>query len=75
MSGDSELPTRVYQKGVLTVEWYAGRCVHCENCVTSLPGVFDTAKRPWIDLDGGDLSQIVETCNDCPSKALVAEIA
>lgn len=42
----SDAPTRVYSKGQLTVEWWADRCIHCENCVTTLPAVFNVDARP-----------------------------
>lgn len=71
----SENPTRVYQKGILTVEWWADRCIHCEHCVASLPAVFNPEARPWINLDGAHVSQIEVVCNVCPSKAIVAEVS
>lgn len=70
----SDSPTRVYRKDLMTVCWYADRCVHCENCVTRLPDVFNVKARPWINLEGADINEIVKVCGECPSRALVAGI-
>ena len=71
----SDTPTRVYTQGQLTVEWYPERCVHCENCVQSLPEVFNIEARPWIDVTKADADKIVAVCNACPSKAIVGDLA
>lgn len=69
----SDSPTRVYQKGQLTVEWWADRCIHCENCINSLPEVFKVGERPWINIENADCDEIASVCDACPSKALIAE--
>ncbi len=46
------------------------RCIHAEQCIKRLPGVFDKDKRPWIqpaDESGDVLLNLVE---HCPSGAL-----
>lgn len=70
----SDKPTRTYTHGNLTVEWYADRCEHCEHCWRSMPEVFDPERRPWIQLQNGNHTDIWKTCRACPSGALQAEI-
>ena len=41
--------TREYRAEGITVQWYAGRCIHSANCVRSLPRVFAPERRPWVE--------------------------
>ena len=54
----------------VTVTFEPGRCVHAAECVTGLPQVFDTAKRPWIQPDGATADRVAEVVRRCPSGAL-----
>lgn len=63
-------PTRTYTKGLLVVEWYPEKCVHCQSCITGLPNVFDMNKRPWVNLDGATEEEIREQVKQCPDGAL-----
>ena len=38
--------------------------------IRSLPSVFDTKARPWVNIDGAERDQIEEVVNTCPSGAL-----
>ena len=62
--------TREYATGEVTVQWYAGRCIHSANCVRALRRVFDPARRPWVDPAAASAGEIVEAVLRCPSGAL-----
>ena len=62
--------TKKYSNGEITVVWKPALCIHSKNCFTGLPGVFDPAKRPWIDPKGAASEEIVKQVNQCPSGAL-----
>jgi uncharacterized Fe-S cluster protein YjdI len=59
-----------YTKGELTVVWQPDMCIHSAVCFHRLPEVFKPRERPWIQMEGADEAQIVETVNACPSGAL-----
>lgn len=59
-----------YQTGELTVEWRPGRCKHAAECVRGLPAVFNTKRRPWIDVTAAETEAIIDTVHRCPSGAL-----
>ncbi|MEL7210586.1 MAG: (4Fe-4S)-binding protein [Actinomycetota bacterium] len=63
-------PDRVYEADGIAVEWRASRCIHTANCLRSLPSVFDTSARPWIDVSGATPEQIAEAVRTCPTGAL-----
>lgn len=46
------------------------RCIHAEQCIKRLPGVFDPQKRPWIQPADTTADALVEMVNHCPSGAL-----
>lgn len=48
------------------------RCIHAEQCIKRLPGVFDPQKRPWIQPTDTDADALVEMVAHCPSGALHA---
>jgi uncharacterized Fe-S cluster protein YjdI/CDGSH-type Zn-finger protein len=54
----------------IKVRFYAKRCIHAARCVTGLPIVFDTKKRPWINVSGATAANIAEIIERCPSGAL-----
>lgn len=59
-----------YSTGEVTVYWRSELCIHSANCIMALPGVFNTRKRPWINVNGGSTKEIIETVDTCPSRAL-----
>ena len=61
---------REYTYDGVTVFWNSDLCTHCENCVDSLPDVFDTTRRPWVDLTKAPAGEVIETVKNCPSGAL-----
>jgi uncharacterized Fe-S cluster protein YjdI len=44
-------------------------CSHAAECVNNLPSVFKLNARPWIDADGANLQDIINTIKKCPSGA------
>ncbi|HTQ64603.1 MAG TPA: (4Fe-4S)-binding protein [Puia sp.] len=59
-----------YSNGEVTVVWKPDICQHSGVCVRGLPSVFNSKKRPWIDISRSDTFQIVEQVKKCPSGAL-----
>ena len=59
-----------YSGGAVDVSFDPVRCRHAAECVRGLPGVFDTARRPWILPDGGDPEEVVRVVARCPTGAL-----
>lgn len=59
-----------YATGEITVFWRPELCIHSANCLMVLPGVFNTRKRPWININGGTTAEIIDAVNTCPSRAL-----
>ena len=54
----------------IAVEWEPSLCIHSGNCVSSLPGVFDTRKRPWVNVGGASAAEVERAVAGCPSGAL-----
>lgn len=59
-----------YSNGEVTIVWKPDVCKHAGRCVTGLPEVFDTKKRPWINAGGATTEQIIAQVNKCPTGAL-----
>ena len=64
------MATRTYEKCSLTVFWDSTRCIHTGICLRSLHSVFNLKNRPWVNLDGGDVEEIIATVKKCPTGAL-----
>ena len=62
--------TREYGTAEITVQWFAGRCIHSANCVRALPAVFDPQRRPWVDAAAGSADAIAAAVLRCPTGAL-----
>lgn len=61
---------RNYEGDGIVVHWDSGRCIHGGNCLRALPEVFDTRRRPWIDVTAADADTIARAVEVCPSGAL-----
>ncbi len=59
-----------YGNGEITVFWKAELCIHSANCLIGLPEVFNTRKRPWINVHASDSKEIMKIIDTCPSRAL-----
>jgi uncharacterized Fe-S cluster protein YjdI len=62
--------TKKYSNGEMTIVWKPSICSHSAICFRGLPGVFDPRRRPWIEMEKGSTSQIIEQIGKCPSGAL-----
>jgi CDGSH-type Zn-finger protein/ferredoxin len=58
-----------YGKGI-AVHDNRGICSHAGFCTGSLPSVFKLKAEPWIDPDGAEVEEIIDTVRKCPSGAL-----
>jgi uncharacterized Fe-S cluster protein YjdI len=63
-----------YTNGELTVYWRSDLCIHSANCLIELPEVFDSGRRPWINIKAASVPEIIRTVNTCPSRALVFKL-
>jgi len=63
-------PKRVYANDSIEVYWEPRLCIHVRKCVLGLPKVFDSERRPWVDVDAADPASIAKTILDCPTGAL-----
>jgi uncharacterized Fe-S cluster protein YjdI/CDGSH-type Zn-finger protein len=61
---------RDYAGDGIVVHWDSELCEHSMRCFTGLPEVFDTERRPWVDVGGADAARIAATVDTCPSRAL-----
>lgn len=62
--------TREYETPEITVQWYAGRCIHSANCVRALRAVFAPQRRPWVDPTAAPADAIADAVLRCPTGAL-----
>jgi uncharacterized Fe-S cluster protein YjdI len=68
---DGTEKAKEYTNGEITVFWRADLCIHSANCLIELPDVFDSGRKPWINLNRASTREIMHTVNTCPSRALV----
>ena len=59
-----------YTNEVITVFFDPDVCIHAGACVRGLPAVFDVDEKPWINVNGAPLEQIIKQIKECPSGAL-----
>lgn len=64
---------RRYSTDELTVVWQPSKCNHNGNCTRSLPEVFDTKRRPWVDINAAAAEDIRRVVEQCPTGALTWE--
>jgi uncharacterized Fe-S cluster protein YjdI len=59
-----------YTNGEITVVWKPRLCDHSAVCISELPSVFDSIKRPWIIMTGAPSKDIMDVVDRCPTQAL-----
>lgn len=59
-----------YSNGEITVYWRADLCIHSANCLLKLPEVFNSKKKPWVNIHASGSREIMKTVDTCPSRAL-----
>ena len=62
--------TKEYATDEIVVEWEPRLCFHSQNCVRSLPQVFDERRRPWVKVDAATADEVEAAVALCPSGAL-----
>ncbi len=62
---------RKYTNGEITVYWQPELCIHAAVCISELPRVFNSRRRPWVDLSQSETEKIIDTINRCPTNALM----
>src|SRR3954453_5261921 len=70
MSSSRDSLTKEYATDEIVVEWEPALCFHSQNCVRSLPQVFDDSRRPWVKVDAAPAEQVEAAVALCPSGAL-----
>ena len=70
MSAPRRSGPREYATDEIVVEWHPHLCFHSQNCVNALPAVFDSSRRPWIEVDAATADEIDAAVDGCPSSAL-----
>jgi uncharacterized Fe-S cluster protein YjdI len=61
---------RTYETDAIRVHWDSARCIHTGVCLRTLPQVFDTSRRPWVDIEAADADAIADAVERCPTGAL-----
>lgn len=68
---------KLYTGPLVNVSFDGEICQHAAECVRGMPEVFDTSKRPWIDPEMADTSELADKLREvirrCPSGALNVE--
>ena len=64
---------RTYEGQNADITFDLARCIHAEECVHGLPGVFDAEGRPWVNPDGATADEIMDVVGRCPTGALSAK--
>jgi uncharacterized Fe-S cluster protein YjdI len=70
MSSTRDRLTKEYATDEIVVEWEPRLCFHSQNCVRSLPQVFDESRRPWVTVDAATADEVEAAVARCPSGAL-----
>lgn len=63
-----------YHGEEIKVTYDVRRCIHAEECITSLPSVFNPEKRPWITPGNAQAEEVANATEACPVGALHYEM-
>lgn len=61
-----------YENDEVIVQYNPDVCEHAAECVKGLPQVFNVKNRPWINVNGASMDEIVRAVDLCPSGALTS---
>ena len=59
-----------YDGDGITVTYDGARCRHFAECLRTLPAVFNSHERPWIQPANASASDVADAVMRCPSGAL-----
>ena len=65
-----EVVRKEYATDEIVVSWEPHLCEHSERCWRGLPAVFDSKRRPWVDVTAASANAIEAQVARCPSRAL-----
>lgn len=54
----------------ITVHFNLGLCSHVALCLKLLPEVFNLDEKPWINVNGASVEEVIDVVSKCPSGAL-----
>ena len=54
----------------ITVTFDPNVCIHSKECLASLPAVFDTRRRSWVQPAAASVAEVAAAIDRCPSGAL-----
>ena len=63
-----------YKSEKISISFAPEVCIHAAECVKGLPNVFNTSKKPWINVAGANPEEIIDVIERCPSGALKYEL-
>ena len=66
----SRSTARVYGNDRIEVTWEPMFCIHSAECIRGAPTVFDSKRRPWIEIDNASADTIADVVRRCPTGAL-----
>ena len=61
---------RIYENEDISIFWDSEKCRHEKKCVHGSPRTFDPMRRPWIDVNRAETTEIWQAVSNCPSGAL-----
>ena len=59
-----------YGNDRIVVTWEPEYCIHEADCLMGLPEVFDSWRRPWIEVDNASADEVANVVMRCPTGAL-----
>lgn len=68
--GNMDKVEKEYTNGEVTVVWKPSLCDHSAVCISELPDVFNSIKRPWVNINGAPTNAIKRVVDLCPTRAL-----
>ena len=61
---------REYRTREVLVRWNSELCIHTGKCIRRAPDAFDVERRPWIQLEGTPVEDVIDAVRLCPTGAL-----
>jgi len=58
-----------YEGGEISITYNPRLCSHAAECARIAPSIFDSSKKPWVQLDNGTVDEVRAVVAACPSGA------